>query len=79
MPDFHRQPLKGLYLTYELVTTLFVRIPFWTLTSIPRCVFFTELECRKLLWDEYLYRNLSKVTASQNDMDNKVIGHAQVH
>ncbi|KAF8893844.1 Alpha/Beta hydrolase protein [Infundibulicybe gibba] len=33
---FRHQPLKGLYLTYQLFSTLFVRIPLWVLLSIPR-------------------------------------------
>ena len=40
MLAFRRQPLKGLYLTYQLIATLFVRVPFWVLLSIPRYVFF---------------------------------------
>ena len=38
MLAFRRQPLKGLYLTYQLIATLFVRIPYWVLLSIPRYV-----------------------------------------
>ncbi|KAJ4483323.1 Alpha/Beta hydrolase protein [Lentinula aciculospora] len=30
------QPFKGLYLTYEFFSTVFLRIPVWILTSIPR-------------------------------------------
>jgi len=30
------QPLKGLYLTYQLLTTLLVRFPVWVLLSLPR-------------------------------------------
>ena len=40
MLAFRRQPLKGLYLTCQLLATLFVRVPFWILLSIPRYVFF---------------------------------------
>jgi hypothetical protein len=35
MPYFH-QPLKGLYLTYQVVTTLFIRLPLWILLSLFR-------------------------------------------
>ena len=38
MLAFSRQPLKGLYLTYQLIATLFVRVPLWVLQSIPRYV-----------------------------------------
>ncbi|KAJ3735812.1 Alpha/Beta hydrolase protein [Lentinula guzmanii] len=30
------QPLKGLYLTYEFFSTVFLRVPLWILTSIPK-------------------------------------------
>ncbi|KAJ7169082.1 alpha/beta-hydrolase [Mycena crocata] len=33
MFTFHRQPLKALYLSYFLATTLFIRLPFWTVIS----------------------------------------------
>ncbi|KAJ6594256.1 alpha/beta-hydrolase [Mycena capillaripes] len=33
MFTFHRQPLKTLYLTYFLVTTIFIRLPCWTLMA----------------------------------------------
>ncbi|KAF8630640.1 hypothetical protein AX15_002791 [Amanita polypyramis BW_CC] len=33
---FRRQPLKSIYNFYQLVTTLFGRIPWWILRSIPR-------------------------------------------
>ena len=33
---FRNQPLKGLYLTYQLITTLFIRFPVWVLLSLPR-------------------------------------------
>ncbi|KAJ6462316.1 alpha/beta-hydrolase [Mycena vulgaris] len=33
---FHRQPLKAVYLTYFIATTIFIRLPFWTvLAAIP--------------------------------------------
>ncbi|KAF9485002.1 alpha/beta-hydrolase [Pholiota conissans] len=35
---FRRQPLKGLYLTYQLILTLFVRFPLWTIFNIPRAL-----------------------------------------
>ncbi|KAI0695948.1 alpha/beta-hydrolase [Cerioporus squamosus] len=31
-----RQPFKGLYLAYLLVSTVFVRVPLWTITYLPR-------------------------------------------
>lgn len=31
---FRRQPLKGLYLTYFVVSTFFVRLPYWIISSI---------------------------------------------
>ncbi|TFK89473.1 alpha/beta-hydrolase [Polyporus arcularius HHB13444] len=31
-----RQPFKGLYLAYILGSTVFVRLPFWTITYLPR-------------------------------------------
>jgi hypothetical protein len=34
--QFRRHPLKGLYLTYELITTLFFRLPSWILGNVPR-------------------------------------------
>lgn len=36
MFEFRRQPLKGLYLFYIGFSTLFIRLPFWTLILIPR-------------------------------------------
>ncbi|KAJ8077342.1 hypothetical protein PM082_001772 [Marasmius tenuissimus] len=33
---FRHQPVKAIYLTYQLITTLFFRFPFWIITSIPR-------------------------------------------
>ncbi|KAJ3903323.1 hypothetical protein F5879DRAFT_923166 [Lentinula edodes] len=30
------QPLKGLYLIYQLISTVLIRLPIWVLTSIPR-------------------------------------------
>jgi len=33
---FRNQPLKGLYLTYQLITTLFIRFPLWVILSLPR-------------------------------------------
>ncbi|TFK44786.1 Alpha/Beta hydrolase protein [Crucibulum laeve] len=33
---FRHQPFKGLYLTYELLATLFIRFPLWALLAIPR-------------------------------------------
>ncbi|KAL0956520.1 hypothetical protein HGRIS_002661 [Hohenbuehelia grisea] len=33
---FHYQPFRALYLTYEILTTVFVRVPFWVVTSLPR-------------------------------------------
>lgn len=35
------QPLKGLYLIYQLISTVLVRIPLWILLSIPRLDDFT--------------------------------------
>ncbi|RXW16779.1 hypothetical protein EST38_g9085 [Candolleomyces aberdarensis] len=32
---FRQQPLKGLYIVYQLVSTLFIRLPFWIITSLP--------------------------------------------
>ncbi|KAJ3808481.1 Alpha/Beta hydrolase protein [Lentinula aff. lateritia] len=32
----HYQPFKGLYLTYELFSTVFLRVPAWILTAIPK-------------------------------------------
>ncbi|KAF8806420.1 alpha/beta-hydrolase [Phlegmacium glaucopus] len=32
---FHRQPLKGLYISYQFITILFIRGPLWALLSIP--------------------------------------------
>jgi hypothetical protein len=34
--QFRRHPLKGLYLTFEFITTLFFRLPFWILGNVPR-------------------------------------------
>jgi hypothetical protein len=34
--QFRRHPLKGLYLTYELITTLFFRLPSWILGNVTR-------------------------------------------
>ena len=33
---FRNQPLKGLYLTYQLVTTILIRFPVWVLLSLHR-------------------------------------------
>ncbi|ESK97158.1 hypothetical protein Moror_6379 [Moniliophthora roreri MCA 2997] len=33
---YRRQPLKGLYLTYQFFSTVFIRIPVWFVLSIPR-------------------------------------------
>ncbi|KAK2462087.1 hypothetical protein APHAL10511_006550 [Amanita phalloides] len=33
---FMHQPLKGIYIVYQLLTTLLIRIPWWTLRSLPR-------------------------------------------
>jgi len=33
---FRYQPLKGLYLTYQLIITLIIRLPLWVLLSLPR-------------------------------------------
>lgn len=38
MHEFRRQPLKGLYLIYQLVSTLVVRLPLWIVMNIPRPV-----------------------------------------
>jgi len=32
----HKQPFKGLYLSYQLITTIFFRVPLWILLAIPR-------------------------------------------
>ena len=36
---YRHQPIKGIYFTGQIVLTLFVRLPFWVLTSLPRFVF----------------------------------------
>ncbi|KAJ3547208.1 hypothetical protein NMY22_g1741 [Coprinellus aureogranulatus] len=36
MHTFRHQPLKGLYLVYQFVSTLFIRLPFWILSNTPR-------------------------------------------
>ncbi|PFH51558.1 hypothetical protein AMATHDRAFT_142257 [Amanita thiersii Skay4041] len=33
---YRRHPLKGLYVIYQLLTTMFVRIPWWILLTIPQ-------------------------------------------
>ncbi|KAM6497910.1 Alpha/Beta hydrolase fold [Amanita muscaria] len=33
---FRNQPLKGLYSTYQVLTTVFLRLPWWILCSLPR-------------------------------------------
>lgn len=38
---FRKQPVKGLYLLYQLISTLLVRIPLWVVLAVPRQV---ELE-----------------------------------
>jgi hypothetical protein len=30
------QPFKGFYLTYQILTTLFIRVPLWIVFAIPR-------------------------------------------
>ena len=30
------QPFKGLYLIYQVLTTLFIRVPLWILFALPR-------------------------------------------
>ncbi|KAA1480091.1 alpha beta-hydrolase [Dentipellis sp. KUC8613] len=37
MYEWREQPWKTLYLLYELLVTLLIRIPFWTLYYLPRC------------------------------------------
>lgn len=37
-PRFGRQPLKAIYLAYELFAIVFIRLPFWTLKSLPRYI-----------------------------------------
>jgi hypothetical protein len=32
--DLHKQPGKGIFLTYQILNCLFVRLPFWTLISV---------------------------------------------
>ncbi|KII95552.1 hypothetical protein PLICRDRAFT_86909 [Plicaturopsis crispa FD-325 SS-3] len=34
--EYRRQPIRGIYLAYQLVVTLLVWIPLWTLISLPR-------------------------------------------
>ncbi|KAH9062343.1 alpha/beta-hydrolase [Lactarius vividus] len=34
--QFRQHPLKGLYLTFELATTLFFRLPSWVLVNLPQ-------------------------------------------
>ncbi|KAH9972217.1 hypothetical protein BJV74DRAFT_211182 [Russula compacta] len=34
--QLRRHPLKGLYLTFELTTTLLFRLPSWVLGNVPR-------------------------------------------
>jgi hypothetical protein len=71
MLAFRRQPLKGLYLTYQLIATLLVRVPIWVLLSIPRYVFLLT----------HFLPNLKsyQIMASQNDMDNKANDISQAH
>ena len=38
MHTFRTQPLKGLYILYQLLSTVFVRVPLWTLFNLPRYV-----------------------------------------
>ncbi|KAI4525513.1 alpha/beta-hydrolase [Schizophyllum commune Loenen D] len=33
---YRHQPIKGIYFTGQIVLTLFVRLPFWVLTSLPK-------------------------------------------
>lgn len=35
-PLLRIQPFKSLYLTYQVLSTLFIRIPLWILLAIPR-------------------------------------------
>ena len=35
---FRNQPLKGLYLTYQLLSTLLIRFPIWVLLGLPRAL-----------------------------------------
>ncbi|EGO00804.1 hypothetical protein SERLA73DRAFT_178747 [Serpula lacrymans var. lacrymans S7.3] len=34
--ELQHQPARGLYLAYQIISTLFFRLPFWILVSIPR-------------------------------------------
>ena len=70
MLAFHHQPLKGLYLTYQLIATLFVRIPYWVFSSIPRYVFLLT-HFLGILPKSY------QIMASQNDLDNEANSFAQ--
>jgi hypothetical protein len=36
--SFKHQPLKGIYLAYQLLGTLFIRVPWWILRSTFRSV-----------------------------------------
>jgi len=36
--NLKRQPLKSIYLTYQILSTLVIRIPWWTLQSTFRSV-----------------------------------------
>lgn len=40
---FRKQPVKGLYLLYQLISTLLVRIPLWVILAIPRQVVEVEV------------------------------------
>jgi len=41
---FGRQPLKGLYLFYQFITTVFIRVPLWVVLNIPRYVSYSALQ-----------------------------------
>ncbi|KAF8897030.1 Alpha/Beta hydrolase protein [Gymnopilus junonius] len=62
---FRHQPLKGLYLVYQLITTLFVRFPLWVLFSIPRSLRGRKSwTFKRALWVRFLrhFMNLSNHT-----------------
>ncbi len=37
--SYNKQPLRGLYLIYQALSTLLIRIPLWILLAIPKLVF----------------------------------------
>ncbi|KAF9484993.1 alpha/beta-hydrolase [Pholiota conissans] len=62
---FRRQPLKGLYLTCQLILTLFIRFPLWTIFNLSRA----RRPKRSWTWKRAM---LAKLINLVNDLEDQV-------